>query len=1013
MPTNGTVRCLRVKILFASILLCLLGLHVRAAANPQTSEQSSPGVDSIEKRIQPVLKSRCQSCHNSDLKLGGLALDSAAGLRRGGAAGPVVVPGDPDASSLYRRVARLEKPYMPLEADSLPEAEVALLKNWIDEGARWPESSKRSAKTTAPEREAVPEPEVADDAAAGNAFHTVIHPILTRCQSCHDEALKYSGLSLETPEGLRYGGLQGRAVIPGDPEASRLYRKAARLEPHFMGGDAVMLSDEEIAALKQWIKRGAIWPDHEAGTRRKLRVERVAKLRKLEEREITQSDRTWWSFQKPVRPAVPEVNHKNRVRNPIDAFVLAAQEAKGLKPAPLASSGTLMRRVYFDLTGLPPRPEEAKSFLDDDSPHAYEKLIDRLLESDRYGERWGRHWLDVVRYADSDGYEYDKLRPHSWRYRDYVIRAFNEDKPYDRFIVEQLAGDELPDRDFDSLTALGFCRNGPFIGDMAFMQNEQTRQDELDDIVTTTASAFLGLTVGCARCHHHKFDPIGQKDYYRLVSVFAPSVRKDIPLAPPRLGEEYDKTLREIDRRVETLKYQTYKLQEPTRRKLLEAKYLELPETLQAALKTDPDKRTEAQQLQAKEVQTTVTIEESALLEALPAEDREKTAELKAEIEKLEETRPTIPLAHAIADRGPVARPSYFLHRGSIQSKGSEVMPGTLAVLRLPGAEADFPKPEPSAHSTRRRLTLAGWIADPENPLTARVMVNRIWQHHFGRALVGTPNDFGSMGERPTHPRLLDWLATEFVRQGWSIKAMHRLILTSHTYRQDSVTDSPANRNIDPENLYLWRTRPRRLEGEAIRDSILAVSGALDLQAGGPGVFPEVDRGLIEGSPKGAGYQRWPVTKDGPEVWRRSIYTTQMRTITPPILDLFDPPDKLASCPKRTTTTVPTQALQLLNSPFVDRQAAIFADRVRNEAGRDPSRQIERTFLLSLSRPPGPAESLESLAFLRRQQSYHARHNQTLIEEGVDPAEIRPPTKAALVDLCHAMFNLSEFVYVN
>ena len=946
------------------------------------------------------------------MKLGDLALDSALGLQQGGVHGPVVVPGDVQASRLFLRIARLEEPFMPMQGEPLDSRDLGLIKRWIASGAKWPTTP------IGPDPDSNARvPEVAslqlDSTADARFFRERVHPILVRCQSCHDDALKYYGLSLETPEGLLYGGLNGRVLVPGDPEASRLYRKAARLEPHFMPVSAVMLSEQEIVDLYQWIQQGAIWPDPLANQRARERDVQITKLKPFEDREFSSNDRDWWAFQRPVRPPVPVVRNQSRVSNEIDAFVLAAQEETGVAPAPLADRETLLRRVYFDLIGLGPTPEERMRFLNDDAPGAYERLVKRLLASRNYGERWGRYWLDVARYADSDGYEYDKLRPNAWRYRDYVIRAFNEDKPFDRFIREQLAGDELADRAYDAITALGFLRNGPFIGDMLFMQNEETRQDELDDIVSTTGAAFLGLTVGCARCHNHKYDPIAQKDYYRMVAIFAPSVRKDLPLASPELAEEYFQETAELDRQVEELKYRIYQLQDPARQSLLKSKYQELPEPIQLAIRTPSEERTEAQEQQAREVLATVKVSDKEILEVLSDADQDGLEALETEIQQLVESRPVLPLAQAVSDSGPEARPTYFLHRGNARSKGSTVEPGTLSVLHPPGKDIEFPTPEPDAKSTGRRLALANWIASPENPLTARVMVNRIWQHHFGRGIVGTPNNFGMTGEVPTHPALLDWLAVEFVRRGWSVKAIHRLILLSQTYRQASVFEDETNRRRDPDNRLLWKMRIRRLEGEIIRDSVLAVSGGLNRQAGGPPVFPAVDKGIIEGSPLGETYQRWPETLDEPTVWKRSVYVAQMRTITPPILDLFDPPDKLASCARRATTTVPTQALQLMNNRFVARQAALFADRVRNEAGPEAGSQVRRVFLLALGRLPTEMELEESKRYLSAQRAYHAEHNQALRKRAVEPSQIPSPEMGSLIDLCHGLFNVNEFIHVN
>jgi Protein of unknown function (DUF1553)/Protein of unknown function (DUF1549)/Planctomycete cytochrome C len=980
--------------------------------------QAGPEAGFFKSKILPIFTARCQSCHNHTLKLSGLSLESATALEQGGTHGPVVVSGNPQQSRLYRRVARMEKPFMPLDGEALPETEVALLKTWIEEGAVWPKDVESSAESSGgPSGARTEEPE--PSSANAKLFKEKVHPILsTRCGECHSDERKYGGFTLETRSGFLSGGWHGPVVVAGKPEESRLYRRVARIEKNYMPfGGAEPLPIEELALIKEWIEGGAEWPlDRQTEEAERARQARWKDLQKLENRPVTEEERSWWSFVKPVRPPVPAVKNIARVRNSIDAFVLAALEAKGLQPAPRASRRTLIRRVHFDLIGLPPRPEDVQAFEKDPAPDAYEKLINRLLDSERYGERWARHWLDVVRYADSDGYEYDRIRPNAWRYRDYVIRAFNQDKPYNRFILEQLAGDELPDRNYDSLAALGFCRNGPFIGDMVLMQNEMTRQDELDDIVSTTSAAFLGVTIGCARCHNHKYDPLGQKDYYRMVSVFAPSVRTDVPLVPDHVADKYQKQVSEIDQKIDKLTQQVRLLHKPTRDRLVEAKYKELPEALQLAVKTEPSKRTEAQKRQASQVIASVGVTETELIAALSPEDKKKTEELKQRIADLEKSKPpALPSAMAITDPTPSTADSYFLHRGSTLSKGSPMEPGPPLVLSASGREIVFPKPAPQAKTTGRRLALAQWLVSDENPLTARVMVNRIWQHHFGKGIVETPNDFGRMGAAPSHPQLLDWLATEFVRQGWSIKAMHRLMLMSSTYQQASDFTSAVNQKKDPQNQLLWKMPMQRVAGEIIRDSMLTVSGGLNLKSGGPGVFPELDPGLIglieaTSQPKAQG---WPVTHDGPELWRRSIYVTQKRTVTAPIMDLFDPPDLVSSCPKRSTTTVAPQALQLLNNKFVIGQSTLFAERLRNEVGKDPVAQIRRAFRLSYGRAPDAMELEASQNFLKKQLAYHLGLTKELQDQGIDPAEIPDPEKAALTDLCHSLFNSNEFVYVN
>ena len=996
----------RPLVLALALLVTCSRQEIGTAAPSQRTESEAAFFKS---KILPIFTARCQSCHNHTLKLSGLSLESAAAVETGGTHGPVVVPGNPQQSRLYRRVARIEKPFMPMDGDALPESEVTLLKTWIEQGAVWPEGVESNASVGRTE-----EPEALS--ANARLFKEKVQPILSaRCGNCHNDERKYSGLTLETRSGFLSGGWHGPVVVAGKPEQSRLYRRVARLEKAYMPfGVGEPLPDVEVALIKEWIEGGAEWPrDRQSEEAERARQARLKDLQKLENRPVTEEERRWWSFVKPVRPPVPVVKHVARVKNPIDAFVVAALEAKGLQPAPPASRRTLIRRIYFDLIGLPPRPEEVQAFENDPAPNAYEKLVNRLLDSERYGERWARHWLDVARYADSDGYEYDLLRPNAWRYRDYVIRALNQDKPYNRFILEQLAGDELPDRTYDSLTALGFCRNGPFIGDMVLMQNEMTRQDELDDIVSTTSAAFLGLTIGCARCHNHKYDPLAQKDYYRMVSVFAASLRTDIPLVPDHLVEKYEKQVFEIDQQVDKLTQELRLLQKPVRDRLLEAKYKELAEPIQVAIKTDPAKRTEAQKRQAIQAIGSVGVTEADVMAALSPEDRKKAEALKQQIADLEKSKPpALPSAMAITDPTLTPANSYFLHRGSTLSKGSPMEPGPPLVLSASGREIVFPKPAAQTKTTGRRLALAQWLASEENPLTARVMVNRIWQHHFGKGIVETPNDFGRMGAPPTHPELLDCLATDFVRQGWSIKAMHRLILMSSTYQQASDFTSAVNQKKDPQNQLLWEMPMQRVEGEIIRDSMLAVSGGLNLKPGGPSVFPEVDPGLV-GLVEAISKSGWPVTQDGPELWRRSIYVAQKRTLTAPIMDLFDPPDLVSSCPKRSTTTVAPQALQLLNNKFVIGQSTLFAERLRNEVGKDQVEQIRQAFRLSYGRPPDPMELAASQDFLKKQFAYHHGLTKKLQDRGIDPAEIPDPDKAALTDLCHSLFNSNEFVYVD
>jgi mono/diheme cytochrome c family protein len=734
----------------------------------------------------------------------------------------------------------------------------------------------------------------------------------TQCNACHGAALKMSGLDLRTRESMLAGGERGPALQPGNSQSSRLYRLAAGLDKPTMPPGKT-LAQPDLATLREWIDSGAnlslapSTPD-----------DPQAALAKLEERPITPKERNYWAFRKPVRADIPN----NGSRNPVDAFLTATIQSRGLTPAPPANRRTLIRRAYLDLTGLPPTPEAVEAFLRDTSPNAFSQLIDELLASPHYGERWGRHWLDLVRYADSGGFEYDRDWPNAWRYRDYVIQSFNAGKPYNRFIQEQLAGDEIVPGNHEALIATGYLR----LGLENNIKTEQTRLDELDDLVSTTSTAFLGVTVGCARCHNHKFDPIPQKDYYRLQAVFFPTKAAEIPLVPAAEIAQFEAEQKRIDALAAPVKKQLSELEKPYRDRILDEKKSRLPDYIQIALKTPPEQRTEGQRLNATQVEKTLGVESEELLAALSEPDRARHTELKQEIARIDGQRPKpLPAAMTVKEPGRVAPESHFLHRGSPGQKGSVVTPGVLTVATA--AEYTFPEPPESADTSYRRRGLAQWVADPDNPLTARVMVNRIWQHHFGEGLVRTPNNFGTTGEPPSHPELLDWLATEFIRTGWSLKAMHRLIMNSDAYQRSSE-DVAVSAAADSDNRYLWRMPRRRLEAEAIRDSILAVAGNLDRTVGGPAVHPYIDPALFQSSSK----RTWHGKPDSdPSTWRRSVYVFSKRSIPLPMLDVFDKPDSVNSCARRNRSTIAPQSLIMMNNSLIVMEAKMFAERLRRE----------------------------------------------------------------------------------
>lgn len=765
------------------------------------------------------------------------------------------------------------------------------------------------------------------------------------CSACHGAAMKMSGLDLRTRESILKGGEHGPAIVPGSSATSRLYRLISGAENPAMP-PGKKLSPEQIAAVRQWIDEGATFSAPAAAD------DARAALAKMEERPITPKERAWWAFQPPVRRDPP----KNDFTHPIDAFLRAAIQAKKLTPAPRANRRTLIRRAYLDMTGLPPSPGRVQAFVNEKDPKAWDKVVDELLASPHYGEHWARYWLDLVRYADSGGFEFDRDRLNAWRYRDYVVRSLNDDKPYDRFVREQLAGDEIWPESPDAWIATGYLRLGPENN----LKNEQTRLDELDDIVGTTTSAFLGMTVACARCHNHKFDPIPQKDYYRIQAVFYPFKPFEHPLAPAAEIARFEAGQKRIAALQAPWKKQLANLEAPYRDHILAEKKSRLADYIQLALNTPPEKRTEGQKLNANQVEKTLAVTDEELMVALTQEDREKHRALRAEIESLDNQRPRpFATAMSIAEPGRDAPPSHFLFRGSPGQKGSVMSPGVLTVASR--SEWKFPEAPADAKTSHRRRAFADWIASPENPLTARVMVNRIWQHHFGEGIVRTPSNFGKTGERPAQPELLDWLATEFVASGWSVKAMHRLILTSETYQMAS-NDIAANVQTDPENRLLWRMPRRRLSAESIRDSILAVAGNLDLSAGGPAMFPYIDPALFQSSSR----RTWPGKPDtDPSTWRRSLYVFSKRSIPLPMLEVFDKPDSVISCARRNRSTIAPQALILMNNAFVIMEAEKLADRLRREAGDDAGAQVDRAFELALSRKPSPKERADSIEFLR------------------------------------------------
>ncbi len=729
------------------------------------------------------------------------------------------------------------------------------------------------------------------------------------CFKCHGPDQQKSSLRLDSrAAALKGGESSDKAIVPGKSAESDLLRRLRSADPDvMMPPKGARLAPQETELVRRWIDGGATWP---AG------AEPVAPA--TPDRPITPEQRAYWAFQPVRKPDAPRVRRAEWVRTPIDAFILARLEREGIDPAPEASKLDLVRRATFDLTGLPPSPAEIDEFTRDGSPAAYERLVDRLLASPRYGERWGQHWLDVVRFAESEGFEYDTPVASLWRYRDYVIASFNADKPYDRFVMEQVAGDELDPQSQECLIAAGFHRLGAVRRNAGNQDVASSRNEVLTDRTDIIGAAFLGMTMGCARCHNHKFDPILQKDYYRLQAFMAATEQHDLSLATPEAQAAWKAKTEPIQQKIKALKKQLRESKEEERRSIME------------------------------------------------------------EIERLEDDLP--PPLTGINTVQNSAEPTriHVLRRGEFDKKGDPVG------MRFPTVLVSDDLDEMPLATPHPRTELARWLTDPKHPMTPRVMVNRVWQHHFGRGLVRTPNDFGVNGDRPSHPELLDHLAAAFVEGGWRVKPLHRAILLSSVYRQSNASPQAARaQSKDPDNRWLWHFERRRLSAEEVRDSMLAASGRLNLKAGGESVFVPVDPELVSALYKPA---QWAVSRDKEEHSRRSIYLVSKRNLRLPSMEVFDQPTLNSSCGRRECSTHAPQALELLNGLTSNQLATAFAERLTREAGSDPAAQVDLAFRLAASRPPNEKEKHVATEFL-------ARH--------------------PLKEFALAMFNLNAFLYVD
>jgi mono/diheme cytochrome c family protein len=795
-------------------------------------------------------------------------------------------------------------------------------------------------------------------AEAARSFEDQVRPILqTHCIRCHGGEKVRGGLDLSNGETFRKGGKHGPVIVLDKPQESLLIQavhyRDLKMPPRGQ------LPQAQIAILSQWVQKGAPWPQG------------VKVVQRTGPPPVDDQARQFWSFRPVTRPRVPEVHNSAWVRTTIDAFILARLETAQLSPAPPAGKTSLLRRISYDLIGLPPTPDEVRAFLADTSSNAYEKVVDRLLASPHYGEHWARYWLDLVRYAETNGYEFDAPKPNVWRYRDYVIQSFNEDRPYDRFIREQLAGDELGPVTANNLIATGYYHLAP--SDSGAPDRLQAMYDGLDDIVATTGQVFLGLTVNCARCHDHKSDPFLQKDYYRLLAFFH-NIRLGGRSSQRSIGTQ-------VDREVQQAAVAQHQQQVASLRESIKAFEDALRPHLTGGEIDDfkvPDYR--------------VDIARKHVPEHVPQQDFEYYRDRVRQLALLEKTRPTaLAQALCVSETGRTAPETFVLLRGNPQAKGDQVEPGFPSVLAT--WSPTLLPPDLDARTSGRRTVLADWIASPENPLTARVMVNRIWQHHFGRGIVRSSSDFGYQGTPPTHPELLDFLASELVANGWRLKALHRQIVLSSVYRMSSQPN-PAALARDPENNLFSFFNLRRLAAEEIRDSVLAVSGNLNRsKMGGPSIYPPLSPEVFEGQSRpGSGWGR-SLPEDQA---RRSIYIHSKRSLRVPILSVFDAADPDASCPVRCETTQPTQALGMLNGELLHEQARVFAADVRRRAGNDPAAQVRLALERVTQRPPRDSEVERGVAFLRRLRGQH---------------QLAP--EDALQSFCLLALNLNEFLYLD
>jgi hypothetical protein len=814
-------------------------------------------------------------------------------------------------------------------------------------------------------------------------FEKQVRPLLAaRCWKCHGQEKQKASLRLDSAAGLASGGDSGPAIVPGNPEQSPMILAVRYGDEPKMPPDG-KLSDAEIATLTTWVKQGAIWPkypDANDSAGDELAVAALLKAPPADGRDFL------WAFRPLGDPRPPTLASQSEPKNVVDRFILAKIEAVGLTCAPPADKHTLIRRAWFDLVGLPPPPEDVEKFIADPAPDAFATLVDKLLLSPQYGERWGRHWLDVARYADSGGYETDMYFRNAWRYRDYVVKSFNDDKPYSRFVQEQIAGDEIwpddlsldgsyvmPKEKLEHLEArigTGLYTLGPQIHE-SNMDAKKLDYERMTDWADTTGSVFLGLTLGCARCHDHKFDPISQRDYYGLQAIFAGSREVELPM-------------------VNGMEIADFKQHYPRIVAIDEARRAyRLFEKGVSGRKLTPEEEQQKLALRDKIAAKVLELPDNA---ASSPGDR---------FDGLMEIPTASVLGHV---DGPLVPEVHILNRGDVDRPKKRAAPEIPAVLR----EATGYR-EPLGGPTTSRKQLAQWLTSPDHPLTARVMVNRIWQWHFGNGIVATPNDFGKMGVPPSHSELLDWLAKQFVEQGWSIKQMHRLIMLSDTYQRASAYHDPNNLAKDADNRYLWRMNRRRLEAEALWDFVHAAAGTLNLKIGGRPIVPQLADDEMSALREP---WQWTVSADPADHTRRGLYILVRRNFRFPMFEVFDSPVNSVSSPRRDVTIVAPQTLWSLNNRRAFRQAQEFAGRLVREAGVDLGPCIDRGWAIALGRAPSETEKADALQLMETLAA-EAGSSAALENPPADLAKLPPQRAAALAKLCLAIFNLNEFIFVD